>query len=332
MFDTDGSLFIVFLKQAATPGSCNVLQHPDKDLIISEIFFVTKIDQTIYNPVQVKSKVSPHRFGGYSPQDTPCHICMCNTGSPRRTPEMAPDSEDTSVPFSESYGAVAVHDREEFQQFVYNNSTSPSPVYTNRQGNWGGGGMIPKLIPCGTPQLPHSESSEDRLGNTMVLHAVRDINRELILPLFRCPSEDSTGDTVSQMNPERKPLLSDPMDLQGVSLTCLQRSDSSDWTDSGCDDSIVNTPTNLYYNTTYFVSQKAGPDLHKGCDALRLNDVVTETGYKQNWVPETHHKPESTDWTSISPKMDEEIEDDEGTSMEDSGQSLLGHWDIKIQT
>lgn len=327
----------LFLKQVAAPGSCNVLQHPDKNLIISEILSITKADQTTYNPIQVKSEVSLHRFGGYSPRDTPCHICRCNTDSATRTPEMTSHSEDMSVPFSETYSAVTAHDqvkdREEFQQFVHDNNRSPSPFYTNQQGNWGIGGMVSKLIPSGTPQLPHSESNEDSLGNTLVLRAVRNINGQLVMPLFRCPSEDSTGDTVSQRSPERKHLLSDPMDLQGLSVSCLQRSDSSDWTDSGCDDSIVNTPTNLYYNTTYFIVQKAGPDLHSGCDTLRFNAVVTESGYKQNWVPENHNKPESTVWTSISPNMDEEVEDYEGTmSMENSGQGFLEHWDIKVQT
>ncbi|XP_017279181.1 interferon lambda receptor 1 [Kryptolebias marmoratus] len=325
----------------STSKTWEILKHPDNNLVISEIYVGPKSDETVYSLIQVKSNVPPHRSGGYSPQDTPRHICKWNMDSSMRTaaPGTSPHSKDTSVQFSETYGVVAVHEQmkpnEEFQQSASGGSMiSHSPLTSDEEGNWGKGGTIPKPSLSGTPQFSGSGFSENNPAKTLVLHTARINNGQLVLPSFPFLSEDTTGDTVSQMNPERKPLLSDLTDCQDApSLMCLQRSDSSDWTDSGCDDSSINTPTNLYYNTAYFASQKAAPDLHKECNTIASNDAIIESGYKQNWMPEIQRKPASTDiWTSISPKIDEEVDDDEGTvSMENSGQIPLGHWGIQIQ-
>lgn len=302
-------------KQAAIPGTGKMFQYPEENLIISKILVGPRRDQKVYSPVLVTAHVPPQRFGGYSPQDVPCPPSYCG---------------DTSVQFSETYGSVAVHDQAKdrggFRQSDSGNGvTSHCPLYSNEDRNWVKGEFTPELIPSGPPRESDSEFSVNHPARTLVLDTVR-INGQLASSAF--PSEDVASDTLPQMNPERKPLLSDIIDCQDVSsLTCLQRSDSSDWTDSGCDDSAVNTPTNLYYNTTYFTSRKAGPDLQEG-RTVTSDDTRTESSYKQNWVPQVQFKPASFDSrSSISPKTDEEVEDND----ENSGQILLAHWAIQIQ-
>lgn len=319
-------------KQAAIPGTGKMLQYPEENLVISKILVGPKSDQKFYSPILVKTNVSPQRFGGYSPQDVPWHLCSCNTDASMRNAASGNTSHcgDASVQFSETYSSVAVHnqgkDNDGFHQCASDNSVNiHSPLYSNEDRSWVEGELTPKLIPPDMPHVSDSEFSINHPAKTLVLNTIR-INGQAVSSAF--PSEDMTSDTLSQMNPERKPLLSDIIECQDVSsLTCLQRADSSDWTDSGCDDSTVNTPTSLYYNTTYFASQKASPDLLKG-STITSNDILTESSYKQNWVPEIQCNPASSDtWTAVSPKMDEEVEDNE----ENSGQILLGHWAIQIQ-
>ncbi|XP_030606500.1 interferon lambda receptor 1 [Archocentrus centrarchus] len=284
-----------------TLGNSKILQEPDKNLIISPVEICPQRDEIFYAKIQMNTNGPSVRSGGYSPQDIPCR--------------------DTSTQSSDNYGAVAVQvppeDNEDFQQAVTEHrETSHPPV---------------------SPLLPDHDSCDSNPAGKLLIHTIRDISGKLVLPLFNFQLQSSNGDTVSPAYTERKLLLSDLTDSKDESsLASLASLDSSEWSDSGCDDS---TPTPLYCNTHSFPAQPAVPDSDKGCQITPSNDATFESTYKQNWTPELFCGPSTIDscirtnymWTCTGSKMEphEEVEDSEGT--EQSKLILLGSWTLQIQ-
>lgn len=284
-----------------TLGNPKILQEPDKNLVISPVEICPQRDEIFYAKIQMNTNGPSVRSGGYSPQDIPCR--------------------DTSTQSSDNYGAVAVQvppeENEDFQQAVTEHrETSHPPV---------------------SPLLPDGDSCDSNPAGKLLIHTVRDISGKLVLPLFNFQLQSSNGDTVSPAYPERKPLLSDLTDSKDESsLASLASLDSSEWSDSGCDDS---TPTPLYCNTHSFPSQPAVPDSDKICQITPSSDATFESTYQQNWMPELFCGPSTIDscirtnymWTCTGSKMEphEEIEDSEGA--EQSKLILLGSWTLQIQ-
>ncbi|XP_072249920.1 interferon lambda receptor 1 isoform X2 [Leuresthes tenuis] len=257
------------------------LQHPDKNLIISKLQVCTKSDHTVYATIKVKPNVPSH-MSGYFPQDTRCHVCLGSTNSFEDTS----GQRDTSAQSSEIYAAVVVHvqpdENGDFQQAATKNGeTSRSFLSSKGEESCDKSGTTPKLTSRETPRIPDFDACEINLNTQLVLNTVRNTNGQLVLPPLTLQLQNNVGDIASHMN-ERKPLLSDLTNCQdGPSLASLQSFDSSDWQDSGYDESSVNTPTSPYCNQHYSHSQVV-PDFHQGCQTTLSSDSIIHSGYKQN--------------------------------------------------
>ncbi|XP_076593888.1 interferon lambda receptor 1 [Chaetodon auriga] len=262
-----------------------VLQSPDSNLIISKAVICPQSDKTVYATIRVKPDVPSVGVGGYFPQDMPCQAWQGSTGSSVGTGahSLTPNLEDMSSQSSEIYSVVAVHvpaEERDFQQATIEDRETANQLSSTGE-SWDKGGMSPKLSSYSVPPLHVSDPCDNELVKPLLLHTVHDTNGQLLLPSLIFQLQSSTGDT------QRKPLLSDLMDSKrdGPSLASLQSFDGSEWSDSGCDDSTLNTPTQPYCNTHYFPSQRAGPDIQQGCLNTQCSDALCESGYKQNWMP-----------------------------------------------
>lgn len=268
---------------------------------------------------------------GYSPQDIGDQSWQDSSNSSHSP---APTPDDTSGQSSEIYGVVAVHvptEEKNFQQAT-DTETDDLQLFSSEQC-WNRGGMCPKLSSRGAPPL--SVPDPDR---PLLLHTARDSDGKLVLPSLAFQFPTNTED------PQRKPLLSDLIDsnTEGPTLASLQSLDCSDWSDSGCDDSTLDTPTQPYCNTNYCPSQAVVPKFHQGC--LNTPSSDKESGYTQKWLPAVLLKTASKDgckcretnylsnWTAVTQEEDGEKEDDTGEE-ERSGHSqiLLGDWVVQIQ-
>ncbi|XP_026173047.1 interferon lambda receptor 1 [Mastacembelus armatus] len=261
-----------------------VLQSPDGKLIISKPVVCTPSNQTIYTTIQ--PKVPTPWIGGYSPQDIPCQAWQDIIGSfvdiAAHSPTLTP--QDASAQSSEIYSAVAVHvpTEENEQQCTTAERGNSNLTLTSRGEAWDG--PSPILISREVPPSHDLKSFEGNLSRPLQLHTMRKTNGELVLSSLDFQVQSSTGDT-----PERKPLLLDLIDSQkeGPLLASLQSCDSSEWSDSGCDDNTVNTPTQPYCNTDYSPTQPVVTYLRQGCqNTPSSGGIMFDSGYKQNWMPE----------------------------------------------
>lgn len=319
------------------PTGPRVLESLDGNLHISKPEFNTQSERTVYATIQVKSNVTSVGTGGYSPQDIPCPTWLDSgesgegTGARSRTP----DPVDTSAQSSEIYSVVAVHvpaeDNGDNQHGIIKNTLSPSGE------KWDKCKMSPELTTHAVASLPDEDSCEGSAALPLLLHTVRDSNGQLMLPSLDFKLQNSTGDR------ERKPLLSDLIDSnkEGPSLASLQSFDSSEWSDSGCDDSTLNTPIHPYCNTSYSPSQPVVPYLQHGCQSTPFGNATSESGYKQNWMPEIHlgipskdscgYRRTDNQWTWTDSHTEEDAEGDDGQGQKErSREILLGSWGIQI--
>ncbi len=276
------------------------------------------------------------QVGGYSPQDIPCQALHASTGSSVGTGAHSPakNSEVTSAQSSEIYSVVAVHvpaeENQDFKQATIEDKGTSKLLFPSSGESCDKGGTSPKGTSHGVPPLPDLDPCESNPTMPLLLHTVRGPNGQLVLPSLSFQLQSSTGGT------ERKPLLSDLIDSkrEGPSLASFQSFDSSEWSDSGCDDSTVNTPTQPYCNTNYSPSQPVVADFTPSSDA------IFNSGYKQNWLPAILRGTESKDifeyrrtnhhWTWTAPKEEEEGEEDRAQE-ERPTQILLSGWVLQIQ-
>lgn len=233
--------------------------------------------KTVYATIPVKPKEPSIGNGGYSPQDIIFQGC---TGSSVGTDEQSPtpNPQDTSAQSSEIYSVVAVHVSAEENADIQQPTTddqknSNLPLFFSRE-TWNKGGMTPTLA---TPQ--NLDATESNSAKPPMLHTVRSPSGQLMLSSLFSLLQSSTGHEVSPLPSERKPLLSDLIDtkMEGPSLASLQSFGSSDWSDSGCDESTINTPT---------INSPSQPDFHQGFLNTPCSNAIFESGYKQNWIPE----------------------------------------------
>nr|WEY35871.1 interleukin 22 receptor subunit alpha-1 [Sebastes schlegelii] len=277
-----------------------VLQSTDTNLIISKAEICVQCDQTVYATIRMKPNMPSVGPGGYSPQDIPCQPGQDSSGSSVGTGARSPTPNQEDT------------------------SAQSSEIYSVIA-------VHPDLDPC-----------ESNPARPLQLQTVRDADGQLVLPSLIFQLQNSTDDAVSSLNPERKPLLSDLIDskMEGPTLASLKSFDGSEWSDSGCDDSTVTTPTQPYCNTNYCPSQPISPYFHQGCQNTPPSDAIFELGYKQNGMPaillETATKDSceyrKTDyrWTWTGPKKEEEGDEDEHRGGEE-GQTLLGGLMVQIQ-
>lgn len=320
-------------KQSSTSSSPpTLLQFPV--LSLSKPVVRSNKNQTVYATILVKPNVPS---GGYSPQDIPCQGWQGSTGSSVGTGANSPasNSEATSAQSSEIYSVVAVHvpaeENHDFQQATTEDRGTSKLLLSSSGESWDKSGTSPKLTSHGVPPLKDLDPCESNPTRPLLLHTVRHTNGQLMLPFLTFPLQSSTGGT------ERKPLLSDLIDSkrEGPSLASLQSFDSSEWSDSGCDDSPINIPTQPYCNTHYSPSQPVVP-------FTSSSDAVFDSGYKENWLPAILLGTESKDsceyrrtnypWTWTAPNEEEEGEEEEDRGQEErSRQILLGDWVVQIQ-
>ncbi|XP_038566772.1 interferon lambda receptor 1 isoform X1 [Micropterus salmoides] len=337
------------LQAPISSTSVRIMQSPDGNINISKPKVCVQSDHTVYATIQVKPNVRPNGVGGYSPQDVPCQSSQGSIGSyvgkGARSP--VPNPEDTSAQSSEIYSVVAVHvpaeENENFHQTTIEDRETSNLPLSSRGESWDKAGMGPKQDSHELRPLLNLKTCESNPDSPLLLKTVRNTNGQLMLPLFTFQLQSSTGDTVSPLNSERKLLLSDLIDSnEGPSLASLQSLDSSEWSDSGCDDSTVNTPTQPSCKTHYFPSQPAVPDFHLRCQNTPSNNAVFESGYKQNWMPETllgttykdscEYRKTTLPWIMTGPRKEEEGEDEENRGGEErSSQIHLGGWVVQIQ-
>lgn len=277
--------------------------------------------------------------GGYTPQDIPCQAWQDSTDSSVDTYSHSPtpNPEDTSAQSSEIYSVVAVHvptEEKDFQQATMKDTETSNPPLFSSGEIWDKGAMSPKLTSHGVPPLSVPDMFDSNPDRPLLLHAVRDSNGKLVLPSLTFQLQSCTGD------PQRKPLLSDIIN----SAASSQSLDSSEWSDSGCDENTLNTPTQPYCNSHYFPSQPVVSNFNQGCLNTPASDDIFESGYKQNWMPaiflETASKQSCEyrsanypcTWTGLKKEEEGEDEDDIGGE-EISGprKIILGDWVVQIQ-
>lgn len=300
-----------------------MLKSPDGNLIISKPVVGTQSD-IIYAKIMAVPTVGG---GAYSPHNIPCQVWGDSAGSSAGAgiQSPAPNPRDTSSQSSEIYSTVVLHvppeENEDLLQVDVHGTSSNLPQLT----------LHAVAPPSGVDDF---EINPDR---QLLLQTVRDPEGKLMLPMLSCSFQSGTGSPVS--NPERKLLLSDlDSKSERTSLSSLHLLDSSEWSDSGCDDSAVNTPTHHYCNTHYFPSQAAVPGLH----SVRPSDGNIESGYKQNWMPaellgaaskdKCEYRRTNFPWTFTAPDEEEggEVDEDAGQE-EEARQILLGDWGLQIQ-
>lgn len=275
----------------------------------------------------------------YSPQDVPGQFWpdSSNPSVDTNAHSPAPMPDDTSGQSSEIYGVVAVHDptEEKDLQQATDTGTNNLQLLSSEQC-WNRGGMCPKLSSHGAPPLSVPDMFDDP-DRPLLLHTARDSNGKLVLPSLTFQLQTNTEDL------QRKPLLSDLIvNTEEPTLASLQSLDCSDWSDSGCDDSTLDTPTQPYCNTNYCPSQVVVPKFHQGC--LNAPSSDEESGYTQKWMPPVLLKAASKDgcectgtnylrnWTAVTQEEEGEKEEDFGEE-DRSGHSqiLLGDWMVQIQ-
>lgn len=228
-------------------------------------------DQIIDAKFQEKQSYPSVSSGGYTPQEITIQDWPDSTFSSVGTGGQGPSSQGTSAQSSTIYSTVVIEcvsadESEEFQQVMPEDRDPHDPPSLNSGQLRGKGGRF-----SSSPDLNAFESNP---AGPLFIRTARDAKGQLILPLLN-PQFGSSTDTLSPLSSERGPLLSDLTD-------CF---DGSEWSDSGCDDSAVSSPTQQYCNSHYFPSQRVVPDIHQRCQTTLSSDVIFESGYKENWLP-----------------------------------------------
>lgn len=332
-------------KQILTSGAVpRVLPPQDKSLNISKMDVVPVAQKTLYATIQMKQHVPSVGEGGYSPQDIPSQAWQDDTGSSVEADQPASNSRNTSGQWSVVYSSVAVHvpnQEEDVPQTAIKDTNNP-PLYSRSDG-WTHGGMSPKLSSHEAPRLtlPVTFDSNSADSTPLLLHAVRNSSGKLELPALTFQLLGNTEDW------QRKPLLSDLINCktEGPSLASMLSPDGSEESDSGCDDSTLNSPMQPYCNRHYCPSGPVVPDFQQGRLITSSSDDVLQSGYKQNWMPanflQSEHSREYTagtnypcTWSGLrKDEEDEEDEEDEtlaGEELCSPSEILLGDWMVQI--
>lgn len=209
------------------------------------------MDKTDYATIPTKTPVRP---GGYSPQENAC----LSTGSSMDTSSHRAGSNhnDTSGQSTDNYGEVVVQVlpvNENVEQGATQHGQTSHQPYSNRHF---------------FPRVNGEELASFRAPSDLDPYERKTDNSLLLKSVWNHHGE-------SPVNSEKTLLLSDVIILKdGTSL------DSSEWSDSGCDDSTITTPTHPYCNTHYSPSQP--PEFHQSTIS---GESICESGYKRNWMP-----------------------------------------------
>ncbi|XP_028986160.1 interferon lambda receptor 1 [Betta splendens] len=222
----------------------NVLPNPFEVLKTVTVYTTSTVNGT--NPVEPRVlPVGPVDPKGYCPQDP---IFQDSSGSSVDTAEHTPTPTPQDTTAQSDYGAVVVQHVNPPQPDADHPSNSRPQLFFSR----------------GTVPSPDPDATEGDAAEPLMLHIERTPDGQLVLSSLFSPMRGRGGDDAAPLPADKEPLLSDPIDVrvEAPSRASLQSFDSSEWSDSGCDDSNANTPTH--------------------CSP---SQVIFESGYKQNWMP-----------------------------------------------
>ncbi|KAM3614147.1 uncharacterized protein V6R79_010850 [Siganus canaliculatus] len=325
-----------FLDKWATSSGTphRVLPVYDKNDIISTMAFCPTSDKTHYVKIQVQRTVASGGVGGYSPQDIPGESWESSAESSVNTGSqiLAPNPIDMSNQSSGSY-TVVVHvpaeEHEEAEEHFHQTTDNLMPSSSGE--NWHQVRTNPSVTSHGAASLSVSNNCGSYPETQLLLDTTRDCNGQLVLPLLLSQIQTTTDET------QKKLTLTDLRDSykQGPSLASVQSFDTSEWSDSGCEDSTQNTPTQPYCNTNYAPSQPVALEDQQGCGDIKSGEALSESGYKQNWMPSVLPGSECRGtgyfWGWTGHKMGSECEEKVNREEERLRDSLLGGWGLQIQ-
>lgn len=301
------------------------LQCPDENFIFPKLKDVSEKEAcpTIKMQVAVPPKTSQGYFAQDNRQDS--------TGSSVDTgaSSVMPNPEITSAQSSDIYGVVVVHVPQD------ENGYFPKAANEDTQIVRDSGKMRGAQISRGSPALPDVGSAESDEARPLVLRTSRDVDGQLVLSSFALRFPDINDDTGSPVSPEMKPLLKDLIDSKDEPSL-----DTSEWSDSGCDEGNLNSPAQPYCNSNYSPTQPVSGYLQQGTQSRLPEETTSEAAYKPNWMYKIGDDCASTErcedtktdyqWTSAGLKMEDEGENDEGNDGVESS-FTLGKWMIHIQ-
>lgn len=328
-------------KKDSRPKSLDTIhRHPqipplDANLSISDLGFWS-CEPTVYTTIQPKPNGPVVVDGSYYSKQTLHQSWQdsCTSSVETGVHSPTPNLQDTSSDWSANYSAVVVHvppeDNEDVQQAENDESETSSPLLFRGRG-WENGGTSPKLASHGAPPL----TDESNQSEPLLLNAVRDSNGQLVFPMFPFQIQTSAGGRAPLPNPERGPLLSYLIVSKedGPSLISSDSIESSEGSDSGWDESTINSPSPTYCNSHYCPTQ---------LPSTSSSQYVLQSSYKKNCMPEVHHGISSTDsgdygqmnspWTWSGLQEREEKEDGEHRGGDEvSNNIVLGDWMLQIQ-
>ncbi|XP_027869138.1 interferon lambda receptor 1 [Xiphophorus couchianus] len=249
-----GDSKIIIKSLVISSQKLNVVEHPDKNLRISEVSS-RDTNQIVHNK-----------------ENTPLNSAE-NSSYCQQNPV-------TSAQSSGSYAAVGVQPQDQDNERIFQQHDTmhrPTGICSSSL-----------LSVKGSKDKPQIGQGIARWSNPeqqpLVVQTERDINGQLQLVFQLKGNLDEL-----QINTERKLFLSD-VTCQDGPFNIFERVDSLDGRDSGCYDSMVHTPTSLYCNTSYS-SETTVPDFQQECQTTLPCNAIFQSGYKQNWMPERPHEP-----------------------------------------
>lgn len=145
------------------------------------------------------------------------------------------------------------------------------------------------------PQLDNVVVCGNSEAEPLLLDTQRGSDGQLILPMPSFEQKTFSWTTDPQPAPENKPRLSYLIVRPFVSLHSL---DSSECSDSGCDESSVPTPTHEYCNSQYLPTQ-GFPQIEP--DSQRSQSTNCGSAYKDHWMPSNNcgNSPYTWSWSGL---------------------------------
>lgn len=294
-----------------------IISETPVPLAQNEIISISKL--TVYPQ---KAKIDPTSLGGYFSQDIICQIWEDSS-----VDTAAPEDSSSSV----SYSGVVVQEPTKGQRAFADSSLNNKLAFPGVQC---GGDQGPTSL---MPSHTGSSSSvscclDNEPSRPLLLHTVRDSDGNLVMP---CPFQFQS----STADPQRRPLLSDLLDSKMDRPSSLN---SDDTEFSECD-ATMPTPTQMYCNSDYLQFHGGIPNVHQENVNSSSTDGISESCYKQNWIPEvsvetvsmhsdcdTRTNVYARTWAGLKNEEDE-LEEDRELERFQLSEPFLGHWVIQIQ-
>lgn len=260
----------------------------DKNLHISKPEVCPPADQKDYSgyTVQVTPKVPSGQSAGYSPQDTACVAQPWDSSSSMGSPPGRRDTSGQSTIYSAVTHQVPSEEAEGWHPATNGDSGDVNLPWFSQPRNpkWDIGGTGP--MGHGMPPKADLHSQESSPTGCLFLPTLRDSSGQIKFSMltFQPQMQSSIEGIVSPFTREGQLHLSDLVDSgeRPPLLSLLSMGDSEWSSDSGCDQSSLNTPTQLSFDS---VSQPLLSAQPTDCQTTQTEHVTFESGYNLNWMP-----------------------------------------------